>query len=423
MEETKKPSVWLTYRFPITLLSAIILGSIIGLVMGDKATIFQPLGTIFINAMFTIVVPLVFVVISSAVASMSDLKRLGKILGYIILVFVITGAIASIIMLVTVKVFPPAQGFNLKLEAGQTIQPLKTVDQIVKAITVTDFPELISRQNMLPLVFFSIFFGLAVAMLGEKGIKISNGLDSLSRVLLKMVNLIMYYAPIGLGAYFASLVGSLGPQLLGSYARAMAVYYPVTIIYFFVAFTAYAYYAGGKKGISKFFKFIVPPAITSLATCSSNATIPVELVAAENIGVPKDIRNVVIPIGATAHMDGSCLSAILKIAFLFGVYNMPFQGFGTYITAVGIAVVSSVAMSGVPGGGLIGEMLIVSMYGFPATAFPLIATLGFLVDPIATMVNSTGDTVAAMMITRLIEGKDWMKKNLRLGKDDKVAEQ
>jgi len=390
---------------------------------GGQATILQPLGTIFINAMFTIVVPLVFVVISSAVASMSDLKRLGKILGYIILVFVITGAIASIIMLVTIKVFPPAQGFNLKLEAGQTIQPLKTVDQIVKAITVTDFPELISRQNMLPLVFFSIFFGLAVAMLGEKGIKISNGLDSLSRVLLKMVNLIMYYAPIGLGAYFASLVGSLGPQLLGSYARAMAVYYPVTIIYFFVAFTAYAYYAGGKKGISKFFKFIIPPAITSLATCSSNATIPVELVAAENIGVPKDIRNVVIPIGATAHMDGSCLSAILKIAFLFGVYNMPFHGFGTYITAVGIAVVSSVAMSGVPGGGLIGEMLIVSMYGFPATAFPLIATLGFLVDPIATMVNSTGDTVAAMMITRLIEGKDWMKKNLRLGKDDKVAEQ
>jgi len=423
MKESKKQSVWSAYRFPIILLSAIILGSIIGLIMGGKATIFQPLGDVFINAMFTIVVPLVFVVITSAVASISNLKRLGKILGYIVLVFVITGAIASIIMLFTVKVFPPAQGFNLEPQAGETIQPLKTADQIVNAITVRDFPELISRKNMLPLIFFSILFGLGVAMLGEEGTKISNALDSLSKVLLKMVNLIMYYAPIGLGAYFASLVGSLGPQLLGSYVRAMAVYYPVTIIYFFVAFTAYAYYAGGKEGVSKFFKFIIPPAITSLATCSSNATIPVELVAAENIGVPKDIRNVVIPIGATAHMDGSCLSAILKIAFLFGVYNMPFNGFGVYISAIGIAVLSSVAMSGVPGGGLIGEMLIVSMYGFPATAFPLIATIGFLIDPPATMVNSTGDTVASMMITRLIEGKDWMKKNLRLYKDDKVAEQ
>jgi Na+/H+-dicarboxylate symporter len=423
MKESKKQSMWSAYRFPIILLSSIILGSIIGLVMGNKATIFQPLGDIFINAMFTIVVPLVFVVISSAVASMSNLKRLGKILGYIVLVFVITGAIASIIMLFTVKVFPPAQGFNLQLQAGEAIQPLKTADQIVKALTVTDFPDLLSRKNMLPLFFFSVLFGLGVAMLGEKGTKISDALDSLSKVILKIVSLIMYYAPIGLGAYFASLVGSLGPQLLGAYARAMAEYYPVCILYFFVAFAAYAYYAGGKEGISKFFKFIIPPAITSLATCSSNATIPVELTAAENIGVPKDIRNIVIPIGATAHMDGSCLSAILKIAFLFGVYKMPFSGLGVYITAVGIAVLSSVAMSGVPGGGLIGEMLIVSMYKFPPTAFPLIATIGFLVDPPATMVNSTGDTVASMIIARLIEGKDWMKKNLRFGEDAKVAEQ
>ncbi|MCK5763516.1 MAG: cation:dicarboxylase symporter family transporter, partial [Clostridiales bacterium] len=103
---------------------------------------------------------------------------------------------------------------------------------------------------------------------------------------------------------------------------------------------------------------------------------------------------------------GSCLSAILKISFLFGIYNMPFEGIGTYATVIVVSVLSGVVMSGVPGGGLIGEMLIVSLFGFPLEAFPIIATLGFLVDPPATMINATGDTVAAMMVTRIVEGKE-----------------
>ncbi|MFS8540916.1 MAG: dicarboxylate/amino acid:cation symporter, partial [Tissierellales bacterium] len=136
------------------------------------------------------------------------------------------------------------------------------------------------------------------------------------------------------------------------------------------------------------------------------------LAVAKKIGVPKDIRDIIIPIGATAHMDGSCLSAILKISFLFGIYNIPFEGISTYITATIIAVLSGVVMSGVPGGGLIGEMLIVNLYGFPPEAFPIIATIGYLVDPPATMLNVTGDTVASMMVTRILEGQDWIAKKL-----------
>ena len=132
------------------------------------------------------------------------------------------------------------------------------------------------------------------------------------------------------------------------------------------------------------------------------------------MGVPKDIRDIVLPIGATAHMDGSCLSAILKISFLFGIYGKPFMGMSTYVTAIIISVLSGVVMSGVPGGGLIGEMLIVNLYGFPMEAFPIVATIGYLVDPPATMINVTGDTVAAMMVTRILEGKDWLKKKLTI---------
>lgn len=412
MSELNKKSIWQSYRFPIILLSSILLGSFIGLIMGEKASMFQPLGDIFLRMMFTIVVPLVFVTISSAVASMGDMKRLGSILGNLLLVFAITGLISAIIMIITVSIFPPAKDVILEMPQAEMLEPFKTTDQIVKAFTVGDFPELISRSNMLPLIVFSVFFGLCVSLTGEKGKIIGKGLNALSDIFLKMVSLIMYYAPIGLGAYFASLIGTFGPELLGSYARAMAIYYPICLVYFFVAFSGYSYFAGGKEGIIAFFKNIINPAITSLATQSSIATLPVNLEAARKLGVPKDIRDIVLPIGATAHMDGSCLSAILKISFMFGIFNMPFQGIGTYVSAVVLAVLSGVVMSGVPGGGLIGEMLIVSMYGFPPEAFPIIATIGYLVDPPATMINVTGDTVASMMVTRMIEGKDWMKKKL-----------
>lgn len=219
----------------------------------------------------------------------------------------------------------------------------------------------------------------------------------------------MYYAPIGLGAYFASLTGEYGKELLGSYARAMAIYYPLCIFYMFTAFPLYAWISGGMEGIRRL-KYVISPAITAVATQSSIATLPVNLEACEKIGVPKDIREIVLPIGATAHMDGTVLSSILKITFLFGIFQIPFTGVGTYISALFLAIAGGVVMSGVPGGGLIGEMFIVSMYGFPPEAFPIIATIGYLVDPPATMINASGDTIASMLITRFVEGKDWVNK-------------
>lgn len=412
MAETKSQSIWKSYRFPVILLISIIIGSLIGLVLGKKATVLQPFGDVFLNLMFTIVVPLVLVTVTSAVASIANLRRLGKILGTMLAVFIITGLIAAIITTIVVVIYPPAKGVKLDLSQAEQIQPLKTADQIVKAFTVNDFQALLSRKSMLPLIIFSILLGLSISLLKEKAEPLIKILNILSEAMVKMISIIMYYAPIGLGAYFAALVGDFGPQLLGAYGRAMLVYYPLSIAYFFIAFFFYSYFASGKEGPKRFFKAIFEPAITSLATQSSLATLPVNLKAARSLGIPKDVREIVLPVGATMHMDGSCISAILKISFLFGIFGMQFTGLGTFVTAFFVAVLSGVVMSGVPGGGLIGEMLIVSLYGFPPEAFPIIAMIGYLVDPPATMVNATGDTVAAMMVTRLLEGKDWMKKKL-----------
>lgn len=114
--------------------------------------------------------------------------------------------------------------------------------------------------------------------------------------------------------------------------------------------------------------------------------------------------------GATMHMDGSVISSIVKISFLFGIFQMPFTGFSTYAMAILVSILAAFVLSGAPGGGLVGEMLIVSLFNFPPAAFPIVATIGFLVDPAATMLNSSGDSIASMMVARLVEGKNWIKR-------------
>lgn len=399
-----------SYFFPIILFISIIIGCILGVILGEKASVLKPLGEIFLNLMYTIVVPLVFFTISSSVANMVDMRRLGKILKYVFLVFFATSAVAAILMVIVLFVIDPVGNGKIAMDASEVVQNTDIGKQIVEAITVSDFSQIMSREHMLPLIIFSCLFGIGTSIIGKQGECIAKGLDALSKIMMKIVTIIMYYAPIGLMAYFASLIGEFGPNLIGSYAKSMVIYYLLCVVYFVVFYTLYAYLAGGKKGIRLFYKHQFPITITSLATQSSLASLPTNLEQTEKMKVPKDIREVTLPIGATMHMEGSAMAAILKIVFLFSIFGKPFNDIYTIGTAILIAVLSAVVMSGIPGGGLIGEMLIVSLYGFPPEAFAIIATIGWLVDPPATCLNVTGDSVSAMLTTRLVEGKDWIKK-------------
>lgn len=410
-----KKKIWDSYRFPLILLGGIIIGAVLGLVMGEKATVFEPLGQIFLNLMFTIVVPMVFVSITTAVGNMINMKRLGKILGSLVLTFIVTGMFAAALVLVVVNVWPPAANTTISMGEAEMESASSISDMIVGALTVNDFSGLMSRSNMLPIIVFAIMSGLAVAACGGQESAAGKLLNNLNDIIMKMVDMIMKLAPIGLGAYFANLVGEFGPQLIGDYGRTMLIYYPMCAVYVLVFFPLYSYFAAGKQGISRMLKHIFNPAVTAFATQSSVATLPVNMEACRKIGVPKDISDIVLPMGATMHMDGSVLSAITKIAFLFGIFQMPFTGVDTYAMAIAVSILSAFVLSGAPGGGLVGEMLIVSLFGFPAEAFPLIATIGFLVDPAATCLNASGDTIASMIITRLVEGKDWLEKRLAAG--------
>jgi len=407
----KKITFLKNYTSSLILLAAITIGCILGLIFKEKSIIFKPFGDLFLNLLFTIVVPLVFFSLSSTVARMADLKRLSRILIWMMIVFIVTGIIACTVMIVAVQLYPPAQGVSLALPAHVDAQRVNMGETIIKAFTVSDFSDLLSKKNMLALIIFALLMGIAASATGPKARAFVDFLVAGNHVMEKMIGLIMLYAPIGLGAYFAYLVGVFGPQLLGTYVRAVELYYPIAFIYFFVAFSMYAYFAGGTWGFKTFWKNITPVALISWGTGSSIASIPANMEAAKRIGVPEELREVIIPIGgATLHLEGSCLSAILKIALLFGLFHMPFAGWTTLLTAVGIALLSGTVMSGIPGGGFLGELLIVTMYGFPVEALPIISMIGTLVDPPATMVNATGDNICCMMIARVLNGKNWMSQ-------------
>ncbi|GGB53610.1 sodium:proton antiporter [Lentibacillus populi] len=398
------------YRFPLILLVSIIVGSVIGLIYGDKANVIKPLGDIFLNLLFMVVMPLVFFSIASAIANMNSMKRFGKIMGSMITIFIVTGIIASVVMLVATVLFPPGSGANIPLETPDDVEQSSLAEQLVNTFTVPDFVDLFSKDNMLVLIIFAVLVGVATGLSGEQGRPFAKFLSSGSEIFMKLVQLIMYYAPIGLGAYFASLIGQFGTDLIGDYAKAVLIYYPVAILYFAIGFTLYAFLSGGKKGIGRFWKNILNPAVTALGTGSSIASLPVNLEATKRMGVPKDIRETVLPLGATIHMDGSCLSAMLKIAFVFGVFDMDFTGIDTFLTAIGICLLSGIVMSGIPGGGFMGELMIVTLYGLPIEALPIISAIGVVVDPPATMINVTGDSVSSMLVTRQLEGNGWMEK-------------
>ncbi len=400
------------YWFILCMLIAIVAGCIVGAVW-PGATALEPLGTVFVNLMFCVVVPMVFCSISSAIANMSSAKRAGKLLGTTVVTFFCTAAIASIIMYVIVRFLPI---FTMEPEYEEGVgNTLGVADMIVNFFTKPDFTDLLSRRAILPLIVAAILFGFGIQLAGGPETKTAKLLADVTNCIMKTVKIITYYAPIGFFGFFASLVAVHGKDFISNYARAIIVYYVVAFAYMFIFFPIYARFGGGKGGAKVMFKHLFRPAAVSFGTCSSVATIPTNMEVAEEIGISKEISDIVLPMGATMHMDGSAMSAIIKVAFLFGMFGLDF-GTGKAILAIIVAVFSSVAMSGIPGGGGTGELVLCTLF-FPehlAVAFPIALAIGDLVDPPATMVNAAGDYVVSFIVSRFVEGKDWLQKRLNV---------
>ncbi len=372
-----------------------------------------------------IIIPLVFFSIASAIANMDGVKRFGKIIGSIFLVFVVTAIVAAVIGFAGTSVMNPLAHTDVsalkelmeKTDVSKPSEDVSFLAQLVNTFTVSDFSMLFSKSNMLQLIVFSVLFGFATVLAKEKGRPVAAFLSSGSTVMMKMVNVVMYYAPIGLGCYFASVIGELGPQILEGYVRAFILYLILALIYYFGFFTLYAFIAGGKLGVKVFWKHALAPSVTAIATCSSAASIPVNLTSVKKMGVPNDIAETIIPLGANTHKDGSVFGGVLKIVFLFTLFGKDMTNFTNILSILAVAFLVGAVMGAIPGGGMIGEMLILSVFGFPPEVLPIIAVISTIIDAPATLLNSTGNTVCAMLVTRLVEGKNWLKQAFNSSKN------
>lgn len=405
-----------TYKSTIILLAAIIVGAIVGIVFGEKAAILSPLGDVFLNLLFVAIIPLIFVSITVSISKMKQPKRLGKIMLTIVGVFVFTSLVAVLIGLLSTYSFElvkPEDGEQIRasletdVEANSETEDVSFLERTVSVLTVSDFSGLLSKNNLIALLVVSLLVGLAINMSGEKGKPVQEFLVSANEVVMNFIKILMYYAPIGLGAYFAALVGTYGAAIAVGYAKTFLIYTIVSILFYVVIYTIYAYIAAGTKGVKVFWKNIIPSTVTALATCSSAASIPVNVDTAKKLGVSDDIAETLIPLGTSFHKDGSIIGSVFKIMFLVCLFGSSVGFFKVLI----VSLLVTLLVTAVPiGGGTISEMMILTLMGFPVNALPILTIIATIIDAPATVLNVVGDTASAMLAARVVDGKDWMKK-------------
>lgn len=404
------------YKSSIILILSILIGVIIGLIFKEKASILSPLGDIFINLLLVIVVPLVFLTITVSISKMKTPKRLGKIMGTTIATFIVTSLVAVVVGFIStysIDLVDSSKVDEIKssMVLDTEIEELDILERTSKTLTVSQFGDLLTTDNLIALLVFSIIFGMAINMAGSKGDKAREALESFNEVIMKVVNIIMYYAPVGLMCYTASMIGTFGSVIAVGYLKTFIIYTVVCILFYFIMYTVYAFIAGGKEGVKRFWKNVIPASVTSIATCSSAASIPVNSECAKKIGVSDDIAETVIPLGTSFHKDGSIIGSVFKIMFLVSLFGTDISGFGGICKILLVALVATLLVTAVPiGGGTISEMMILTMMGYGTGALPILTIIATIIDAPATLLNVVGDLSNSMIVSRIVDGKKWFKK-------------
>lgn len=405
------------YKSMIILLVFIIVGAIVGLIWGEDVSVLKPLGDLFLNMLLVVIVPLIFLSISTAIYRMKQPKRMGKILVTTFIVFLVTSIVAVMIGVVSTY-----SNRLVNVDDGEVIKEqldindndesevsLNALEKFVEMTSVNDFAKLLSRDNMIALIVMSILVGFAMNMAGDKAEPVYKFMDSCNDIVNNLIKIIMYYAPIGLGCYFAALVGTFGGEIAVGYLRTFVIYLITSIFFYFVIYTLFAYIGGRKKGVKVFWKNIFPSTVTALGTCSSAASMPVNMECSKKMGISSDIVDTTVSLGTSFHKDGSVIGSVFKIMFLVYLFND--VGNISVLKIMGISIIATLLVTAVPiGGGTISEMLIITMLGYPVATLPILTIIATIIDPPATVLNVVGDSSAAMMTSRIVDGKDWIKK-------------
>jgi len=379
----------------------IIVGTLIGLVFKEKATILKPLGTLFVNMIFVCVVPLVFLSVTSSISKIDNNKSLKNILSKFLIVIFSTLVITGIFTIISATIVNPYGNNNIKLETAE-VEKIDFAEKLVDMMTVSDFSELFSKSNVLPLIIFSIIIGISINLLKDKK-KISNILNTGYDIINKYLKIIMYYAPIGITAYLASLIGEYGKMFVSEYLKIIIMYLVLGILNIIIFHTLYLFIAGGKNLVKKYYKNIIQLIATAVSTQSSVVTMPTNINVLKEMEVSEEVVGICTPIATLINMQGNVIQNILKIFLLYSLFSLNINGIGDYLFFIIISMFAGMITAGIPGGGVVSNTILVSSLQLPGSALPILVTIEWLLDAPATAFNILSDTSTIPLVDKFVK--------------------
>ena len=392
------------YIQTLLLLLGVSIGAACGALAGSSASIVKPVGEIFLNLTFVLVVPVVFFSVANSVRKLTTERKLWRVLSRAVLVFLAGSVVAGVLTWIICGFWNPLGGYATRIPPermvieGVAIGGRDLLSTIENMFTVSDFHMILSKDNLIPLIVFSALFGAATSMSSAKGETMVRFLESGMEVVMEFMRILMYAAPVCLGCYFADLVGSLGGQIVSSFVNSMLLYLVITLILFFGVNSIYVALAGGKERLFSYWRNITEPSLLAVATCSSAATIPASIKSAKRMGVDDSVAESVIPLGINLNKDGSVVSSVLKTMFVVSFYGL--GGYGC-LSIVAIGILASLVVGAIPVGGMTAEILICAILGVDPEFAATLLVISTLVDIPATLLNTADNLVSAVWVDKL----------------------
>ena len=378
------------------------LGILAGIVFGEKASLIKPLGTIFLNMIKMIVVPMVFFSIAAGVAALSDIKKLRNIGVKVVGLYALTSAISVCIGLLMANLTNPGRGFDMSALASDAVYEAKEMPSVLDTI-INAFPSNVfvsfTQGDMLPIIVFAMFVGVALIGMGEKGQRLAQGVQDLADVMYQITAIVMEFSPIGVFALLADSVGSYGLKVFGPLGKLILTVYASDVILVFLMYVPMVAFLA-KFPVRKWFRSIVKVWVVTASTTSSAGTLPVSTqVTNEDFGVSPELSSFSLPLGATINMNGGCIyyaAAIVMTAQIYGMNLTP----GALVNIIISTVLIAMGCPGVPGGAIIMTTILLTNMGLPLEIVGLIAGIFRLIDMANTTFNVTGDIVTTMVVAK-----------------------
>jgi Na+/H+-dicarboxylate symporter len=383
------------------ILVGLVAGLIVGSLVGEEiaTTYLKPIGSLFINLIKMLIVPLIFSSLVVGLCSMDDIKKMGRIGAKTFAVYLCTTAIAITIGLVIGTVMQPGAGVDLGAAAAVEAKPSPPFIDMLVSIVPSNPVAAFSSANVLQIIFFALMLGIAINLAGEKGKPLAQFFESFAEVMYRMTDIVIAFAPYGVFGLMAWVAGRYGLDVLLPLGKVIAGVYIGAIVHVLVILGG-AIFVFAKLSPLRFFKGITSAQIVAFTTTSSSGTLPVTLECVQkNLGVSKPVSSFVLPLGATINMDGTALYQGVAALFVAQAYGVDLST-GQYVTIILTSTLASIGTAGVPGAGLIMLTLVLSSVGLPLEGIAIIAGIDRILDMARTTVNVTGDAMVAVLIAK-----------------------